>query len=79
MFGDAHLNEPTAALRSSEPGAVNPAPLSSVEDRGHYHAASAMKAMYGMVLPNCSTCVSIMTRNGGCYSYMECGSTGVRS
>jgi ribonucleoside-diphosphate reductase alpha chain len=45
-------------------------------DRGLYHAASAMKELYDMGdSPSCSTCGSIMTRNGSCYRCMECGST----
>jgi ribonucleoside-diphosphate reductase alpha chain len=48
----------------------------SLEDRSLYHTASAMKAMYNMGdAPSCSTCGSIMTRNGSCYRCMECGST----
>ncbi len=47
-----------------------------VEDRGIYHAATAMKSMYDMGdSPSCSTCGAIMTRNGSCYRCMECGST----
>ena len=50
--------------------------LPKVEDRGLYHAASAMKSMYDMGdSPSCSTCGAIMTRNGSCYRCMECGST----
>jgi ribonucleoside-diphosphate reductase alpha chain len=45
-------------------------------DRSVYHAASAMKDLYDMGdAPSCSTCGSIMTRNGSCYRCMECGST----
>jgi len=41
-----------------------------------FHAATAMKALYNMGdAPSCSTCGSIMTRNGSCYRCMECGST----
>ena len=48
----------------------------SMEDRGVYHAANAMKSMYDMGdAPSCSTCGAIMTRNGSCYRCMECGST----
>jgi ribonucleoside-diphosphate reductase alpha chain len=48
----------------------------SLEDRSIYHTASAMKSMYDMGdAPSCSTCGSIMTRNGSCYRCMECGST----
>ena len=52
------------------------ADLSTVEDRGIFHTASAMKSLYDMGdAPSCSTCGSIMTRNGSCYRCMECGST----
>ena len=35
-----------------------------------------MQSMYTMVdASSCSTCGSIMTRNGSCYRCMECGST----
>jgi ribonucleoside-diphosphate reductase alpha chain len=45
-------------------------------DRGIYHTASAMASMVNMGdSPSCSTCGSIMTRNGSCYRCMECGST----
>jgi ribonucleoside-diphosphate reductase alpha chain len=48
----------------------------ATEDRSIYHTASAMQAMYNMGdAPSCSTCGSIMTRNGSCYRCMECGST----
>jgi ribonucleoside-diphosphate reductase alpha chain len=48
----------------------------SMEDRGIYHAANAMKSMYDMGdAPSCATCGAIMTRNGSCYRCMECGST----
>jgi ribonucleoside-diphosphate reductase alpha chain len=47
-----------------------------VEDRGLYHAADAMRSMYDMGdAPSCSTCGSIMVRNGACHRCMECGST----
>ena len=50
-------------------------PLDTV-DRSVFHTASAMKSMYEMGdSPSCSTCGSIMTRNGSCYRCMECGST----
>ena len=65
----------SGGLSSSEPSALGPNPL-SVEDRGIYHAATAMKSLYEMGdSPSCSTCGSIMTRNGSCYRCMECGST----
>jgi ribonucleoside-diphosphate reductase alpha chain len=49
---------------------------SSMEDRGIYHAADAMKSMYDMGdAPSCATCGAIMTRSGSCYRCMSCGST----
>ncbi len=48
----------------------------SLEDRGIYHAADAMKDMYDMGdSPSCATCGAIMTRSGSCYRCMSCGST----
>jgi len=48
----------------------------TVVDRSVFHTASAMQSMYNMGdAPSCSTCGSIMTRNGSCYRCMECGST----
>ena len=48
----------------------------SLEDRGIYHAADAMKDLYDMGdSPSCATCGSIMTRSGSCYRCMSCGST----
>jgi ribonucleoside-diphosphate reductase alpha chain len=67
---------PDAALssRSAAEGSAS-SPL-SMEDRGIYHAANAMKSMYDMGdAPSCATCGAIMTRNGSCYRCMECGST----
>jgi ribonucleoside-diphosphate reductase alpha chain len=59
----------------SNPYSLTPNPL-AVEDRGIYHTASAMASMVNMGdSPSCSTCGSIMTRNGSCYRCMECGST----
>ena len=49
---------------------------SSLEDRGIYHTASAMRSMVDMGdSPSCATCGAIMTRNGSCYRCNECGST----
>jgi len=57
-------------------GIEQASPLDTVEDRSVYHTASAMQSMYNMGdAPSCSTCGSIMTRNGSCYRCMECGST----
>jgi ribonucleoside-diphosphate reductase alpha chain len=51
-------------------------PLETTVDRSVFHTASAMQSMYNMGdAPSCSTCGSIMTRNGSCYRCMECGST----
>jgi ribonucleoside-diphosphate reductase alpha chain len=48
----------------------------SLEDRGVYHAADAMRSMYEMGdAPSCHTCGAIMVRNGSCYRCMSCGST----
>jgi len=59
----------------SSPSAPGTSPF-SMEDRGIYHAATAMKSMVDMGdAPSCSTCGAIMTRNGSCYRCMECGST----
>ncbi len=54
----------------------NPAGLPSMQDRGLYHAADAMREMYEMGdAPSCPTCGAIMVRNGSCYRCMSCGST----
>jgi ribonucleoside-diphosphate reductase alpha chain len=78
-------SEPQAVISkdlTARSGTDAPYPLSlipnpsSVEDRGIYHTASAMASMVNMGdSPSCSTCGSIMTRNGSCYRCMECGST----
>jgi ribonucleoside-diphosphate reductase alpha chain len=48
----------------------------TMQDRGLYHAADAMREMYVMGdAPSCSTCGAIMVRNGSCYRCMSCGST----
>ena len=48
----------------------------SMQDRGIYHAADAMREMYDMGdAPSCGTCGAIMVRNGSCYRCMSCGST----
>jgi ribonucleoside-diphosphate reductase alpha chain len=71
---------PDLTARSGMDASPNPYSLipnpSSVEDRGIYHAADAMKGMYDMGdAPSCSTCGAIMVRNGACHRCMECGST----
>jgi ribonucleoside-diphosphate reductase alpha chain len=65
-----------SGLSSSGPWTLNPDPSPKVEDRGIYHAATAMKSLYDMGdAPSCSTCGAIMVRNGSCYRCMECGGT----
>jgi ribonucleoside-diphosphate reductase alpha chain len=62
--------------RTDARSAAPEGPAFGVADRGIYHAATAMKELYNMGdAPSCSTCGSIMTRNGSCYRCMECGST----
>jgi hypothetical protein len=49
---------------------------SSLEDRGIYSPAEAMRDMVDMGdAPSCATCGAIMTRSGSCYRCMSCGST----
>jgi ribonucleoside-diphosphate reductase alpha chain len=71
---------PDLTARSGMDASSNPYSLipntSSIEDRGIFHAADAMKGMYDMGdAPSCSTCGAIMVRNGACHRCMECGST----
>jgi len=48
----------------------------SMEDRGIYHTAQALRSVVNMGdAPSCATCGAIMTRNGSCYRCGECGST----
>jgi len=48
----------------------------TMQDRGLYHAADAMRDMYDMGdAPSCNVCGAIMVRNGSCYRCMSCGST----
>ncbi|MGA9060830.1 MAG: vitamin B12-dependent ribonucleotide reductase [Terracidiphilus sp.] len=56
------------------PGSLAQGP--SLQDRGLYHAADAMRDMYDMGdAPSCNVCGAIMVRNGSCYRCMSCGST----
>ena len=56
--------------------AAGTAQVPSMQDRGLYHAADAMRGMYDMGdAPSCGTCGAIMVRNGSCYRCMSCGST----
>jgi len=65
----------TEAPGNSAPQAST-AQVPSMEDRGLYHAADAMRGMYDMGdAPSCGTCGAIMVRNGSCYRCMSCGST----
>ncbi len=68
---------PASDLGSSGWSSGGPASdILATEDRGLFHTATAMKSLYDMGdAPSCSTCGSIMTRNGSCYRCMECGST----
>jgi ribonucleoside-diphosphate reductase alpha chain len=55
---------------------AGPSHVPSMQDRGLYHAADAMRGMYDMGdAPSCGTCGAIMVRNGSCYRCMSCGST----
>jgi ribonucleoside-diphosphate reductase alpha chain len=65
---------PEAQTWQSSTQTSSPAP--SLQDRGIYHAADAMREMYDMGdAPSCGTCGAIMVRNGSCYRCMSCGST----
>ena len=60
---------------SARSGLESSTPL-SMEDRGIYHAADAMKDIVDLRdSPSCATCGAIMTRSGSCYRCMSCGST----
>ena len=59
-----------------EAPAAGPSHVPSLQDRGLYHAADAMRGMYDMGdAPSCGVCGAIMVRNGSCYRCMSCGST----
>jgi ribonucleoside-diphosphate reductase alpha chain len=65
---------PDAHVPQAEQAAPTHGP--SLQDRGIYHAADAMREMYDMGdAPSCGTCGAIMVRNGSCYRCMSCGST----
>ena len=65
---------PEAPLRQTQ--AANPGHMPSLQDRGLYHAADAMREMYDMGdAPSCNVCGAIMVRNGSCYRCLSCGST----
>ena len=81
--GGAGMGNPGAAGGgiAPEPHAVpslaaSPSHGPSLQDRGIYHVADAMREMYEMGdAPSCSVCGAIMVRNGSCYRCMSCGST----
>jgi ribonucleoside-diphosphate reductase alpha chain len=55
---------------------ATPTHAPTMQDRGVYHAADAMRGMYDMGdAPSCNVCGAIMVRNGSCYRCMSCGST----
>jgi ribonucleoside-diphosphate reductase alpha chain len=65
---------PEVQLRQT--AAASPTHVPSLQDRGLYHAADAMREMYDMGdAPSCNVCGAIMVRNGSCYRCMSCGST----
>ncbi len=65
---------PEAQPRQTQ--AADPGHMPSLQDRGLYHAADAMRQMYDMGdAPSCNVCGAIMVRNGSCYRCMSCGST----
>ena len=63
-------------IQASGASASRPEYGPSLQDRGIFHAADAMREMYDMGdAPSCGTCGAIMVRNGSCYRCMSCGST----
>jgi ribonucleoside-diphosphate reductase alpha chain len=69
--------KPAALPEEKDSAAVLP----TTDDRrpttaGKVHAADRLKEIVDLGdAPTCSTCGSIMTRNGSCYRCMSCGST----
>ncbi|GGA75303.1 vitamin B12-dependent ribonucleotide reductase [Edaphobacter acidisoli] len=78
-YEEQHYTTPPQQGIAPEPKSSSQQPTAgnlSLEDRGIYHAADAMRSMYDMGdAPSCATCGAIMTRNGSCYRCMSCGST----
>ena len=71
--GSAPRRMTEAQMRQAPAGSPQ---VPSMQDRGLYHAADAMRGMYDMGdAPSCGTCGAIMVRNGSCYRCMSCGST----
>ncbi|MDR3752227.1 MAG: vitamin B12-dependent ribonucleotide reductase [Terracidiphilus sp.] len=63
-------------VQPRQTAAASPTHVPSLQDRGLYHAADAMRDMYDMGdAPSCNVCGAIMVRNGSCYRCMSCGST----
>jgi ribonucleoside-diphosphate reductase alpha chain len=63
-------------LQASGAAPDSSAQTPSLQDRGIYHAADAMRDLYDMGdAPSCGICGAIMVRNGSCYRCMSCGST----
>jgi ribonucleoside-diphosphate reductase alpha chain len=63
-------------VQPRQASAASHAQVPTLQDRGIYHAADAMRSMYDMGdAPSCNVCGAIMVRNGSCYRCMSCGST----
>jgi ribonucleoside-diphosphate reductase alpha chain len=76
VAGGGIAPEATAHYATPVSPALSPTHGPSLQDRGIYHAADAMREMYDMGdAPSCGTCGAIMVRNGSCYRCMSCGST----
>ncbi len=74
--GARRVNDAQAHSQSTAGPAAGSSQVPSLQDRGLYHAADAMREMYDMGdAPSCGTCGAIMVRNGSCYRCMSCGST----
>jgi ribonucleoside-diphosphate reductase alpha chain len=74
--GARRMTEAQAHSQSNSGPAAESSQVPSLQDRGLYHAADAMRDMYDMGdAPSCGTCGAIMVRNGSCYRCMSCGST----
>ena len=63
-------------MKISQPPQATAEHQPSLQDRGIFHAAEAMRDMYEMGdAPACPVCGAITVRNGTCYRCMSCGST----
>jgi len=73
LFGDLRPSAPAPPDEAAKP---QPTAKSQEPRAGSAHAADRLKDIVDMGdAPTCSTCGSIMTRNGSCYRCMSCGST----